>query len=140
MSATNTAKPSNLQHYKMKTLDSFTKAYIEAALWNSTDDGGEPMDKNYSASDIVPATFDKMVADCAKFQAENETPDYGHSEYSDAEMAGHDFWLTRNRHGAGFWDSDIDKTLSQKLTEASHAFGSFDLYIGDDKQVYDSSL
>ena len=24
-----------------------------------------------------------------------------------SSLAGHDFFLTRNRHGAGFWDKDI---------------------------------
>ena len=35
--------------------------------------------------------------------------------------AGHDLWLTANRHGAGFWDGDW--THGDALTEAAHAAG-----------------
>ena len=47
-----------------------------------------------------------------------------------ARQAGHDFWLTRNGHGCGFWDGDWPELIGEKLTEASKDFGSFDLYIG----------
>lgn len=45
---------------KTQSLDTFTKVYIETALWSSTDEstpqGGEPLDHNYSASDISEET------------------------------------------------------------------------------------
>jgi len=45
--------------------DEFTKAYVEAALWISTDesraDGGDSMDRNYTAADIAPATMDRIT-------------------------------------------------------------------------------
>lgn len=117
-------------------LDAFTAAYIEAALWsshdNSTESGGYPLDQNYSAGDIAPETMTRMVSDCAEFQKYNanlldhaRTPDYN----------GHDFWLTRNRHGAGFWDRGLGATGAH-LTRAAQACGEFDLYIGDDNQVH----
>lgn len=59
-------------------LDTFTRAYITCALWSSMDNaneqGGEPLDANYSAEDIAPDTLAKMVADCEKFQAKNSHP------------------------------------------------------------------
>lgn len=122
-------------------LDSFTRAYIECALWsstdNATDSGGEPLDKNYSAEDIAPEALAKMAADCAKFQADNATPEYNDSRYTDTEKAGHDFWLTRNGHGAGFWDrSELSEEDQKRLTDAAHAFGTQDLYVGDDGKLY----
>jgi hypothetical protein len=52
-------------------LDEFFTAYIEAALWSSTDEsddsGGEPLDKHYDETDIAPETLAKMGADCAAF-------------------------------------------------------------------------
>lgn len=51
----------------MTNLDSFTRAYIEAALWSSTTDDDTPMDRDYSVSDISVSTLAKMVADCAAF-------------------------------------------------------------------------
>ena len=51
-------------------------------------------------------------------------------------MAGHDFWLTRCGHGAGFWDGDRPEPAATVLTKASKAYGEVDLYIGDDGKVY----
>ena len=49
-------------------MDKFTAAYIEAALWSSTDDVGEPLDNG--EHELAPETRAKMASDCAKFQAE----------------------------------------------------------------------
>ncbi len=54
----------------------------------------------------------------------------------EAAMAGHDFWLTRCGHGAGFWDGDWPEPAASVLTEASKEFGNVDLYVGDDGQIY----
>jgi hypothetical protein len=120
-------------------LDTFTRAYIEAALWSSTDNsdeqGGKPLDANYSESDISEATLEKMKADCARFQAEQDISGYGDSQ------AGHDFWLTRNGHGCGFWEEDHGTPEQCALLDAaSKAFGAFDLYIGGDGQIWGSPL
>ena len=48
-----------------------------------------------------------------------------------------DLWLTRNRHGAGFWECDhCDEAQGEALTNASEALGDFELYIGDDGKIY----
>jgi len=66
--------------------------------------------------------------------------DLGVASHTDTSAQhAHDFWLTRNRHGAGFWDGDYPEELGKKLTEASHAFGECDLYIGDDGKVHVSN-
>lgn len=116
-------------------MDAFTEAYIEAALWSSTDNaddqGGEPLDANYSPDDIAPETLASILEDCEAFQRDN-ADDIG----GDLERAGHDFWLTRNHHGAGVWDGDWDDAVGQRLTEASHVYGGVDLYVGDDGRIY----
>lgn len=125
-------------------MDAFTRAYFEAALWastdNSDDQGGDPLDKNYSNGDIADATRDKMIADCADFQQrfsnlleDDESPAI--EKWGRDELAGHDFWLTRNGHGAGFWDGNWPKN-GDALTEASKEYGEFDLYVGDDGLIY----
>jgi len=117
------------------TLDTFTKAYIEAALWasmdESTPEGGEPMDANYGISDLAPETLERITADCASFQGQ-----FWDDIHANAAQAGHDFWLTRNGHGAGFWDGDWPERVGEKLTDASHRSGSVDLYVGDDGRIY----
>ena len=52
------------------------------------------------------------------------------------ESVGHDFWLTRNGHGAGFWDGDYEKEIGIKLTELSQQFGECHAYVGDDNKIY----
>lgn len=119
----------------MTKLDKFTLAYIECALWSSYDNsdssGGNPLDSNYSIKDIAPETMKKIKEDCKKFQSDNLE-----DIQDNLEGAGHDFWLTRNCHGAGFWDGDWPTSIGIHLTNKSHAFGECDLYVGDDGKIY----
>lgn len=120
-------------------LDTFTLAYIEAALWSSTDNsddsGGEPFDKNYSIDDIDSKSLISMKRDAEAF--ENS---HWNDIKSDVERAGHDFWLNRNGHGAGFWDGDWPEPAATRLDKASKAFGESDLYLGDDGQIHVSPI
>lgn len=119
-------------------LDTFTRAYIECALWSSNDNadeqGGEPLDRNYSASDIAPETLQRMKEDCEKFQSDNREA-LDESSIPNGR-AGILFWLNRNGHGSGFWDEGCPRAT--ELAEASKARGSFNLYVGDDGQVHGS--
>lgn len=108
--------------------------YIICALWSSTDNKDQPLDQNYDVSDIDSKTKEKMIGDIVKFLKDAETP-LEESEL-DEEQIGHDFWLTRNRHGAGFWDRGLEKSLGEKLTKICHKFGEVDLYVGDDNKVH----
>jgi len=121
---------------KANSPEEFLEAYVEAALWSSTDEsdesGGEPLDANYSADDIAPEAQKQMKADCEKFIKESGEL----LEDADMSDAGHDFWLTRNRHGAGFWDGDWPEEAGKALTELSHKFGEQDMYVGDDGKIY----
>lgn len=117
-------------------VDTFTRGYIDCALWSSTDEstpqGGEPFDRNYTADDLAPEALAAVVDHCARFQAEQaiDLQDAG-----DAGRNGHDFWLTRNGHGAGFWDRGYGD-VGDRLTAAAHAYGESDLYLGDDGRIY----
>lgn len=108
-------------------LDTFTQAYIECAFWSSS----EISDISNGEDELSDETLAKIMADCAKFQAENDLTGYP------LRNAGHDFWLTRNRHGCGFWEEEFG-TPEQcaKLTAAAHVFGECDLYRGDDGKIY----
>ena len=118
-------------------LTQFVDAYIETALWSSTDNsdesGGEPLDKNYSRSDIAPETRREMFLDAVSFYRANLM------DFDDPAQAGHDFWLTRNGHGTGFWDRDYPESVANRLTNASKAYGEYNLYVGDDGRIYGSS-
>jgi hypothetical protein len=117
-------------------MDAFTRQYLITALWSSTDesrpDGGDPMDENYGIEDINPETVAAAQADCDRFR---KLAGDALNEHSDPTMAAHDFWLTRNGHGAGFWDGDWPVN-GDALTALCKAFGECHLYIGDDGTVY----
>lgn len=89
--------------------------------------------------DIADETIAKAVEDCRQFQADmREDLDEATDEQKHRTDAyhGHDFWLTRNGHGAGFWDRGYSDELAERLTEAAHAWGNVCWYLGDDGRVY----
>jgi hypothetical protein len=108
-----------------------TDAYLRAALWSSTDDDEEPLDKEYDISDIAPEAVRKARKDVERFF--NQA---GHLLAGMApDFVGHNFWLTRNHHGTGFWDRDLGPK-GDELTDLSHRFGEQWMYVGDDGKVY----
>jgi hypothetical protein len=133
-------------------LDEFLAAYVEAALWSSTDDSGEPFDKDHDSSDIAPETHARMRADCNAFlahklggrliaiverlEAEGRWSLPAGSDCTVTEYAGHDFWLSRNGHGCGYWDGDWPKGIAEGLDKLAKQFGEFILYLGDDGLIY----
>lgn len=137
-------------------LDEFLAAYIEAALWSTTDDaddsGGQPLDRNFDDGDIAPETLARMRADCTEFlihklggrlieiaerlEAEGRWSLPAGADCSVIAFAGHDFWLTRCGHGCGFWDGDWPSGIGEGLDRLAKEFGAYDLYIGDDGQIH----
>lgn len=109
----------------------FFEAYVDCALWSSTDDGDKPLNDNYGPEDIAPESLTSMRMDCHDFREANAELLAEISE----EQAGHDFWLTRNHHGAGFWDRGLGK-VGDQLTKQAHAYGECYLYVGDDGKLY----
>lgn len=115
-------------------MDNFLQQYIISALWSSTDDEGEPLGDNYSIEDIAPETLDTMRTDCDLFKAKAS----GLYSIAEETRAAHDFWLTRNGHGAGFWDGDWKEPEASQLTAICKEFGEVNLYIGDDGKIYNA--
>lgn len=130
-------------------LQNLILGFLYAALWSecdeSTPQGGEPFDQNYGFEDFAPDTIHAACIDCADFLLYCEgvgLSDFGalirrHTGDPDGS-AGHDFLLTRNGHGAGFWDGDWtdDGAAATFLTQTAKGFGNFSLYVGDDGKVY----
>lgn len=118
----------------LATLDSFTIGYVEALVFHvqheHDDDNNRPY-KDKSEKDIAPETWERIKEDCAKFLEENKL-----YVCPKSNRGGIDFWLTRNREGAGFWDRDWPDKESHFLTESSHRFGEVWAYVGDDGLIY----
>jgi hypothetical protein len=122
---------------RFNDLDHFTQGYITAAFWTGSDENGAPLEASFAG--LSPETEAQMIEECTSF---NQIADawldkaYLRGDMSyDMERAGTDFWLTRNRHGAGYWDRGLG-SAGDKLTEFAHSFGSCDLYHGDDGLIY----
>lgn len=120
-------------------IDDVLTSYVECALWSETDQsdesGGEPLDVNYTRDDITAESLEEMRSDVADFVAgcEAERPDA--FKGMNADLVGHDFWLTRNGHGTGFWDRGLGERGSW-LTAQCKPYGEASLYIGDDERLY----
>jgi hypothetical protein len=132
-------------------IDEMVEAYVECALWSSTADGfwddeanrfvptleeddrfeTIPMDRYFDRTDVDLGTGGRMYEDCQAFAVAN-AEDLSHMT---AEQVGHDFWLTRNHHGAGFWDRGLGEK-GDRLSKAAYVYGEFYLYVGDDGMVY----
>lgn len=104
----------------------------------------DAMDSHYSEADLSPEALTRMLVDCAKFEAEQgetiraaiATGEIMPGDGDPRGTAAHDFWLTRNGHGAGFWDGDWPEPMADTLTQAAKAFGECNLYAGDDGRLY----
>jgi hypothetical protein len=110
-------------------LDPFVRAYLECALWTSDPEpgSGEWSEHDAWTIDRIPAEcIKRAIDDCSAFR-ETYRADLEAIGASD-EQNGHDFWLTRNRHGAGFWDRGYDDTIARRLTDGAHAYGDCDVY------------
>jgi len=116
----------------MTNLDKFLNGYVASALWSSDLD-------NYDIDDLAPVTRARMTEDATKFMADNaniiNAENNGFPPHGKFAQAGHDFWLTRTGHGAGFWDGDWPIS-GEVLTRSSEAFQALYLYIGDNGSIY----
>ena len=95
--------------------------------------------------DYSDTAYEKNRKDCGAFVNENYALLCQYvdlivpNEWDAWERAGHDFALTRNGYGTGFWDRDYkDKEgdkVGQALTNASKKAGEVYLYINDCDEI-----
>lgn len=131
----------------MKTLTEIvTDSYLETALWSShnydseTDDSiSEHFDGDYDISDFSALGHATAYTDCNNFiNLLKSTECVGYDNLYNAarslqsdEHISHDFWLTRNHHGSGFWDGDYGD-YGDLLTEVcQNGFGECNLFAED---------
>jgi len=111
------------------TIDNFEKfftATLEAAAFTDLDC---PDSETYGAELSIQAK-EKLERDALKFWTRCKHL----IDQSVVDQAGHDFWLTRNGHGAGFWDRSDDTYFGYQdfFTKISKAHGEIHLLLGDD--------
>lgn len=129
------------------TIDDIVRQYLGTALWSSTitetDEDGEeqdtPADELFSVDDCDEESLKQAYADVRTFLQDalkiGLTPDVMDEFGMEYDRIGHDLWLTRNGHGAGFWDGDYesdDLDLGDKLSELAHAYGESYIFPNED--------
>lgn len=112
------------------TLSKATVAYLAAAIWSSLNDNGDPLDDDYDIHDIGDVSLRDAQAVVESFSAANADT-IRLSDMDDGQL-GHDLWLTRNRHGAGFWCRGYPKHIGETLTRAAEALGECYIVANDD--------
>jgi hypothetical protein len=117
-------------------LDAFTRAYLICALW--TDDpepgSGEWNEHgDYTIANLASEALEQAIEDCAAFR---ERMAAQLEQAGDDAQNGHDFWLTRNGHGAGFWDRGYPDAIGDALTAAAQTFGEASVILGDSGRLY----
>jgi len=89
----------------------------------------------FAQADVSLDSHTTMREDVAAFISgcESERPDI--FDGIDPEQVGHDFWLTRNHHGAGFWDRGLGER-GEWLTRMADPYGDASLWVGSDNRVH----
>jgi hypothetical protein len=108
-------------------IDAIRNSYFESALWTDGDQNEELEDK--TIYDFSNETKEKTKTEIIWFIYTANSRINGALDDITDESIGHDLWLTRNRHGAGFFDRNYDGDISDLLTELSQELGSADLEV-----------
>jgi len=79
-------------------------AYLTSALWSSTQDDElcTPFDETFGIHDFTDKAWNKALSNCGSLIYLLDEAGIVYTGTS--SKFGYDFWLTRNHHGAGFWD------------------------------------
>lgn len=124
-------------------------ALAETVLYTECDEYGEPLDCNYSITDFEEESLKKLYSDYQQFISvveEKITAEIGENwdcidDFYDIHQPAlnqteYDYILTRNRHGAGFWDGDWSSQVSKILTDAAGSQPEFTALVDDDGRIY----
>lgn len=124
----------------------FVRGYLGCALWLlDEDEEKKSTDGGFIIAEVHPHDVRQAIEDCEDFQTTNrellerayddgQDTRHGRMSYG-PENAGHDFWLTRCGHGAGFWDRGLG-AVGKELTAMSKPYGDVYLYVGDDNLLH----
>lgn len=121
----------------MTDLERFTAAYIEALYFIDTGDVEQPP----TDAELAEDTRLDIEADCRSWWRRfgcYVTTEQCQAAFSNQAVvqAGHDFHMTRNGHGVGFWESHWPEQYRELLTQGAQKYGTLEIYLGDDGLIY----
>ena len=128
-----------------KFMNTNARHALECFLWSEDDEEGNPLDGlDHKCSIELLKRIDsdwnsfRKQAEEMGFDAEQHCAGTLHSDCDgDAwNAAAHDFILTRNHHGTGFWDTGRwEEPWDDRLTKLSHTFEELHGYINDENEI-----
>jgi len=104
---------------------------MEAIVWQAHGDVGAGQPETLDNFDLSHVAVAEITGDVQHWIAAHEDLIASTLEafpWYDAAQVGHDFALTRNHHGAGFWDRGLGDH-GDALTTAAEAEGSADVWL-----------
>ena len=122
--------------------EDFLRGYVEAMLWVNTF-VERPGEEDVESEDVrywyqspgrwwedTPVNVEDAETFWNCFAYVILSLDYGKrgTEWPSAELAGHDFALTRNGHGVGFWDRGLGR-IGDMLTSECEPYGEHNVII-----------
>lgn len=119
----------------------FADGYVEAMAWLAWHENGSDM--GVSLSVVPDEVIQQAASDAGEFYRDNQSliaqAVREHCARRSGlcafvETLGHDFALTRNGHGTGFWDRGYGK-VGDLLSDACRPYGPSGIYVSDDKTV-----
>jgi hypothetical protein len=126
----------------------------ESLLFSETDNadesGGEPLDLNYTPEDIDADSLQELSNRFQSFveEAEKEITEKIGDDWSSIDdfytgcssseyQTEHDFIMTTNGHGCGFWETfDWPKEVGEILTRLAKRHSEIHADVGDDGKIY----
>ena len=106
---------------------------LETMLWSTLDSSNEEcenLDENYSINDIDIQSVNDLWVIYHEFI--HNTRDLIECSNLNYDQVAHDFWLTCNGHGAGFWDRGLG-IVGDKLTDCCKSVGNIEVFVIGDK-------
>jgi hypothetical protein len=115
-------------------IDDMVTGYLDAQLWAQQDmdrDDDSLLDAHYSRDDIAPEYVESVREEFVALVTEHPLAvrmygaqrQYHSSDGSVWEHFGHDYYLTREHHGVGFWGRGLGE-LGDYLTDIAYYAGS----------------
>ena len=122
---------------KEEKLENFIQGYIDGIIFISDDNEFDVDDLDNNALDAIKDIgqdfFNNNFEDLELF-CEQAGEFYSDEIWA---YAGHNFALTQNSAGEGFWSREgVSKGLGEKLSEKAKECGELRLYCGEDNRLY----
>jgi hypothetical protein len=136
-------------------MNKMIRSYLETLVWSETLTGemeylgetfndGEPLDSFLYVEDLPKSIAEQAKEDCNDFvEYVRDELGYDPIEEFDPASVGSNFLLSRNGHGAGFFDSSwvvVATEFNKDLQKAAKTFGNvgLDVWMEDGKLKVDT--